>query len=310
MKGLSLSGGGVLGAAQAGMLYRAFETDKEFIRYKYPADYWQYISGTSIGALNGLLIAMKYTAREIYEIWYNIKKSDLLSYNFNVFESIYKRHKMKKFIENLIIKKFGTSEVKFDDIELICGVDLNCFATVVQTGKALVFGKDFINCNVVDAIMMTTAYPVAFPPIEISSKKTNEKFQVIDGGILNNSPILPLIKSGCDDITILSIGNLNKNFSLSGPMSTLKRVLEFVTIGNEFVSLSWASHIMKDKIKVYRCECEDVGPFDWNKIHVILEKGIKSWENGPVDPNEIITQYSTSTIDEEGIEENIIKGNI
>ena len=279
-KGLSLQGGGVLGAAQAGMLYQGFETDPQFAEQTRPGDVWKTIAGTSIGALNGLMIALGYSAREMIDIWFNAEKEDLVRGRWKKWKSIYTREPMEIFIEKLINKKFDMNDMSFSVLHGLTGVNLICIATIVQTGKPLFMGKDYYNCNVKEAIMMSTAFPLAFDPISYINPIDNEEYQIIDGGTLMNSPILPLVKEQCDDITVLSVGGVPEKFKFTGIMS-LKNLFEFITLGNEYISLSWASHFIED-LKIYHCECKNISTFDWGKTKELIKQGISAWDIGPV----------------------------
>ncbi len=279
-KGLSLQGGGVLGAAQIGMLYQAFETDPQFANETHPGDVWPIIAGTSIGALNGLMIALRYSAREMFDIWFNTGKKDLVRGRWKKWKSIYTREPMEFFIENLIYKKFLAKDMNFSALYDLTGVDLICIATIVQTGKPLIMGKNYYNCNVKEAIMMSTAFPIAFDPIIYIDPADCKEYQVIDGGTLMNSPILPLVKEQCNDITVLSVGGIPDKFRLKGIMS-LKNLFEFITLGNEHISLSWASYFV-DNLKVYHCEGKNISAFDWDKTKELIKQGIKAWDFGPI----------------------------
>jgi len=279
-KGLSLQGGGVLGAAQAGMLYQAFETDPQFAEETHLANVWNIIAGTSIGALNGMMIGLGYSAREMFDIWFNATKKDMVRGRWKKWKSIYTREPMEKFIEKLIEKKTGQKDLSFSALHSLTGVNLICIATVVQTGKPLMMGKDYYNCSVKEAMLMSTAFPLAFDPISYMNPIDDNEYQIIDGGTLMNSPILPLVKEGCEDITVLSVGGIPEKFRIRGIMS-FKNLFEFITLGNEYISLSWASHFIED-LKVYHCECKNISTFDWSKTKELIIEGTKSWDVGPV----------------------------
>jgi len=288
MHGLSLEGGGVLGAAQAGMIYQALKSNNE----KYPADIWPVVAGTSIGALNGLMIAIRCSSQEIFDIWLNIKRKDLLDKNWSLIIDSYSRKPMIKFVKDLIKSKIGKENITFSELYNTTGVDLICTGSVVQTGKVLIFGKDYIDYDVFTAIMMSTSHPGSFKPVEYIDPQDGKVYQVIDGGTLINSPILPLFKKQCDQVTVLSIGSIDPNFKFKGPITSLKRLLKFITLGNELVSLSWAACVY-DNLQVYHAPCENVDVLDFSKTKRLLEEGILSWIKGPIDPNQLIFQFNT-----------------
>lgn len=292
MHGLSLEGGGVLGAAQAGMLYQALRSD--YNDYKFPADIWPIVAGTSIGALNGLFIALRFSAQEIFDLWRNIERKDLLRKKLSLFISSYSREPMINFVKNIIKEKTGKDNISFSELYKLTGVDLICTGSVVQTGKALIFGKDYIDYDVFTAIMMSTSHPGSFDPVEYIDPKDGKTYQIIDGGTLMNSPILPLFKKGCEDITVLSIGSIDPDFKFKGPIVSLSRILEFITLGNELVSLSWASFVYKNLL-LYHADCKNVEVLEFSKIKTLLEEGILAWNKGPCDPNELLYQFDINS---------------
>lgn len=292
IKGLSLQGGGVLGAAQVGMIYQAFEEGSEFSHESYPADIWPNIAGTSIGALNGLLMALRFSSREIYDLWFKTKKEDLIKRRWNIFKSFYSRKPMKKYIQKIIYDKTGREKITFKELYDLYGVNFICTGTLVHNGKYLIFGKDFIDHDVLESVMISTAYPLAFSPPIFIDQDTKREYQVIDGAMLVNTPLLCLIDYlKCDDITILAMGSLEEEFMMKGLLTSLSRLLKFVTIGNQSMSLAWARRYFKGKLTIYYAPCKNISPFDWNMIHVLLLHGIQAWKDGPIDPKLLENEY-------------------
>lgn len=291
MRGLSLEGGGVLGAAQAGMIYQALKSD--YSTYKFPADVWTTVAGTSIGALNGLLIALRFSSQEIFDLWKNIERKDLLKKRWSIFIDSYSRKPMISFIKNMIKEKTGKENITFSELYNITGVDLICTGSVVQTGKALIFGKNYIDYDVFTAIMMSTSHPGSFEPVKYHDPIDEKIYQIVDGGVLMNSPILPLFKKGCDKVTVLSIGAIDPDFKFRGPIISLSRILEFITVGNELVSLSWAASVYENLL-LYHADCMNVDILDFSKTKMLLEEGILAWKKGPDDPHKLLFQFNVT----------------
>lgn len=198
---------------------------------------------------------------------------------------------MRRFVETLIENKLGRKDLSFKDLYEETGVNMMCVAAVIQTGKSLIFGKNHIDYSVVEAIMMSTAVPSYFPSVEFRDIKTGKRYQVVDGAVLNNTPVLPLVREGCDRVTLLSIGDINEDFRMRGPITSLKRLISFVGTGNEYQSMAWASHVLGDDFEVYHSKCEGIGLFDWNRMYEAVEEGIKSWDRGQIDPWNRVYQY-------------------
>lgn len=284
MEGLALQGGGILGAAQATMLAGIMGGHD-----KTPASRWTTVAGASVGALNGLVIAMGYSIGEMIEMWLNVKRSDFIRTKWFGFfrESIYSREAMREYIENLIKNKGFDPSMPLSKLYAATGVDLVCTGTVVQTGQPILFGKSFIDVAILDAVFMSTAYPVGFPPVEFDDPRTGKKVQVIDGGVLMNSPILPLVILGCDEIDVLSIGSVNKEVWVNGTYSALRRVLDLFTQGNELASLSWAKEVCNN-FRVYHAPCDGIDTFDFDRIKDVLVDGERTASIGPINPSSLI----------------------
>ncbi len=195
--GLSLEGGGLRGSYQAGAICALFEKG-----IKIGA-----VCGTSIGALNGALVAMK-KPEKLKELWYNFDISDLFK------------------LQNDDMEKALTMDFKdIDALELGKGI----VQTTFQGGLNIDPLKEFIRTNVneneirnsdidmglvtynlselkaeelmvkdikegqLHDYLMASAYLPAF-----KLKKIRGKYY-IDGGVYNNLPTNMLAELGFDD---------------------------------------------------------------------------------------------------------------
>lgn len=80
MLGLVLEGGGAKGAYHAGAVKALMENGYNF----------DGVMGTSIGALNGVMIAQN-DFEECYRLWYNINPSQILDLNDNEMEKYFEK---------------------------------------------------------------------------------------------------------------------------------------------------------------------------------------------------------------------------
>lgn len=166
--GIVLSGGGARGIAHLGIL-KALE---EFgIKPSV-------ISGTSAGAIAGAFYASGYALQEIKSIvekgaFFNlsyvlIKKQGL--FNMKGFEKMYQEY----FPNN-----------SFDDLQ----IPLHIAATDILNGECVYFSSG----NLAQAIMASSCIPAVFQPVFFNNS------YYVDGGVLNNFPVEPLIGK-CDII--------------------------------------------------------------------------------------------------------------
>jgi len=184
--GLVLSGGGANGAFEAGALKAINELNIPL----------SIISGTSIGGLNGYMAAMD-LFDELENYWLNVHRYDILNINplrkmlFFKSSSLLKDKVQREFLHPFVDYK----KLKKSKTELITS------AVCLQTGEIEFFSsKNFgSNQTLENAILATAAIPGIFPPIKINKR------QYIDGGILENTPISPLLNKKLDGIIVISL---------------------------------------------------------------------------------------------------------
>lgn len=181
-----LSGGGPYGALQVGML-RALAEHKIFP---------DIVIGTSVGAINGALLAFEPTPGGIARmsaIWQNLSDDDL--FPGARFKTSWARMLMRgnRVFENsglrrLIETRLGP--VRFEEAQVPFAV----VATDLETGDEAMFGSG----NVIEPLLASAAMPGIFPPVEIGGR------QYIDGGVANSVPIAPAISMGASRIYVLN----------------------------------------------------------------------------------------------------------
>jgi NTE family protein len=176
--GLALGGGAVLGAAHIGVI-RAME------EYDVPV---KFISGTSIGSLVAALYSFGLKWKEMEEIALNLNWLDLSGLTLSKYGLL-----SNEKIGNVITEHLG--DVKIEDSK----IPLAIIATDISGGKIVVIKKG----SVADAVMASTCIPGVFIPVEKEGKF------LIDGGIMENVPVLSLqeMGSGCNIGVDLNIRN-------------------------------------------------------------------------------------------------------
>ncbi len=176
--GIVLSGGGARGIAHLGVL-KALE---EFgIKPSV-------ISGASAGAIAGAFYAGGYSLNEIKSI---VEKGDF----FNISNVLIKKQgffNMKGF-EKMYQQYFPNNS--FDDLRM----PLHIAATDILKGEVVYFSSG----NLSQALMASSCIPVVFQPLQFN----NSYF--VDGGVLNNFPIEPLLNT-CDIIIGSHVNSIKK----------------------------------------------------------------------------------------------------
>jgi len=172
--GLTLSGGGVRGVAHLGVIKALEESGFQFAR----------VSGASAGSIIGAFYCNGYSTDEILEI---IEKTSLYKL---VRPALSWRGLLK--LDNAV-KGFKTY-LPHDSFEGL-KTPLHIAATDINKGET----KYFHEGPLLKVIQASSSIPVVFDPVNINGSV------YIDGGILNNLPVEPLLGI-CADGKVIAFG--------------------------------------------------------------------------------------------------------
>lgn len=160
--GLCMSGGGTRGIAHLGMLKAMDEAGIRVSR----------ISGASAGALAGAMYASGYSPDEIFDIYTSSQALKYLRPAVN-FRGIIKMDKARAYLLKYLPKDdFGA---------------LNMPLTVAATNLTSGATDFFTEGPLVEPLLASSALPIIFNPVEIAGNA------YVDGGILANMPVQPLV---------------------------------------------------------------------------------------------------------------------
>ncbi len=177
---LALGGGAILGAAHIGIL-RAFEEKEIKVTH---------ISGTSIGALIAGLYAFGLDSHKIEEIMSDLNWLDVGAFSFSKLGFL-SNEKMADIADEYI------NDVSIEDAD----IPLAIIATDVGKGEKVVFKEG----KLADAIRASTCIPGIFIPIELGGRL------LVDGGLMENVPVTPLVEMGADYIIAVDL-NANREY--------------------------------------------------------------------------------------------------
>ncbi len=228
MNALVLSGGGARGAFEAGVATALADEER-----------FDIVCGTSIGALNGSIVAQGETAA-LRDIWREIaaRRVIRLDERLDVWRKIGRDVRTGRLIPALSrlsrarIPKFGriTGLLDWDPVRSILEEHLDAArirlpfvigATDITHGRGVAFyrfpGDDeaarrfvesephahpITDANYVDAVRASAALPGAFPPVTIETgPKTSAVFA--DGCVANNTPLRQAIDAGATRATVV-----------------------------------------------------------------------------------------------------------
>ena len=186
VRALVLSGGGVLGALQAGILRALFRTP-------YRPDL---IVGTSVGALNGAFVSFRPDAEgadELVNIWSSLRDKSL--FMFNPLRIAYQMFTQKLCLFNSdLLKELVEQYAPADDFGAT-KIPLYITTTNLSKGHKQVFHEGPIS----RAILASTALPGFFCPVEIDGD------QYVDGGVLANLDLETALDLGATEILAIDL---------------------------------------------------------------------------------------------------------
>lgn len=198
-KNLVFEGAGLRGIAYAGAL-------EEFERSGQIANI-EKVGGTSAGAITALCISLGFNSSELKKV---IESTDFADFNDGKYLFVGGFHRMKKnfgwyrskrferWLEELIVRKTGNSEITFSQLKSAGFKDLYVTATCLNKQKQLVFSvQNYPNMKVKDAVRISMSVPFYFEAVFIDKegtvvndpKKRKGADLVFDGGMLSNLPI-------------------------------------------------------------------------------------------------------------------------
>jgi NTE family protein len=186
-----LGGGGVLGAAEVGMLRALFEIDVT------P----DLVLGTSVGALNGAMVARDPTPTVIdrlSDLWQDASTARAISDRplRTMRRAVASRTHLYSadFMKDRLVEEFG--DTTFEDLAVRFQV---CAANIERAAEHW-----FTSGPLVEAIMASAAVPGLLPPAQVGDE------HYLDGGIVNSIPLGRAIALGADRVFVLQVGRIDR----------------------------------------------------------------------------------------------------
>ncbi|MEI6756831.1 MAG: patatin-like phospholipase family protein [Chlorobium sp.] len=172
--GLGLGGGAVLGAAHVGVLRALAELHIPVAM----------VSGTSIGAFIASLYAFGKSWQEIRDISFDLDWLDMSGLALSQYGLLSNR----KF-GGIVTELLGQRDIR-DAL-----IPLSMVATDIGSGKKVVFTEG----DVASAVMASSCIPGIFRPVEF------EGALLVDGVLMENVPVAPLLESGADSVICVDL---------------------------------------------------------------------------------------------------------
>lgn len=189
-----LGGGGLLGAAEAGMARALLEAGVA------P----DLICGTSIGAINGAALAADPTpagARRLLELWDVLADEDVVDGSVirRVAEVVRRRTSLHG---NGALRRMLRDRLPAQTFEELA-VPFECVAASIEQARECWFSTG----DLIEPVLASCALPGVFPPVRIG----DEHF--FDGGLVNSIPLDRAVQRGADTIWVLHVGRLEEELA-------------------------------------------------------------------------------------------------
>ena len=203
-----LGGGGVLGAAEVGMLQALLEAG---IRP-------DLVLGTSVGALNGALVAADPgpgVVERLTELWRTATREEI--YPDGVLRQVRRAVRTGTHLHSSeplrrrIEAELG--ERTFDDLV----IPFQCCAASIERAAE----HWFTSGRVVDAVVASAAVPGLLEPAEVDGE------HYLDGGIVNSIPLARAVRCGADRVYVLQVGRIER------PLTAPRRPWEVARVSFE-----------------------------------------------------------------------------
>jgi NTE family protein len=186
-----LGGGGLLGAAEAGMARALLEAGIT------P----DLVVGTSIGAINGAALAADPSVEgtlRLVDMWDRLADDDVLggSLLIRLGELIRSRTALHS---NAALRELLARHVPVERIEQLA-VRFECVAACIERATEQWFSRG----PLVDAVLASCALPGVLPPVRIG----DEHF--LDGGLVDSIPVAHALRLGANEVYVLHVGRIEQ----------------------------------------------------------------------------------------------------
>ena len=188
-----LGGGGVLGAVEVGMLRALFERDIT------P----DLVLGTSIGALNGAMVARDPDASVIPKLtalWQGTASGGADVYGDSPLRTVRRAVSTGTHLwsstplKQALVDEFG--DLTFEELPIRFQV---CAASIERAAEHW-----FDSGPVVDAVVASAAVPGLLPPAKVGDE------HYLDGGIVNSIPLGRAVQLGASRVFVLQVGRIDR----------------------------------------------------------------------------------------------------
>jgi NTE family protein len=276
IKHIVLSGGGTVGFSQYGVLR---ESNKHGF---WSIENIESIYGISVGCIVGLFISLNFEWDVLDD--YLIKRpwQNVINFTMNSliqsFDSrgILDKNIIYEIIQPLFRAKNIDIECTMKELYEITKIDFHIFVTELNSYKLVdICHTDYPDWKVSDAIYASCSLPLIFKPLLIDS------YCYVDGGFIQNYPIVECIKSGKNREEIFGI---YKNLSYTQNVNESSTLFDYISIAFNKIFTNYYNH---EKLPYeINLDTPPVGLYDIFDFASVKEKRIEFIEFGVKTYNE------------------------
>lgn len=219
-----------------------------------------FIVGTSVGAINGAWLASQRPVQGLADVWTSLQGSDIYPHGliggFLGFVGLRNYLISSRSLRSVIRRNLGFA--KLEDAP----TPLHVVATDVRSGTAVALSRGPAE----EALLASSAIPGVFPPVSLAGRT------LIDGGVVNNTPISFAAEFGADTIWVLATGY---SCALERPPRTTLSMLQHALNLLIHQRLSWDIAEWKDQrtLRVVPPLCPvDVSPTDFSHSEQLIQR--------------------------------------
>lgn len=270
-----LSGGGTLGAVQVGMLLALAE------RGTVP----DLVVGSSVGALNAAFLAADPTlpgVLELERVWRRLRRRDVFPLPLRPLPGVGAvaavAGRRSSLVDGGPLRRLVRRHLAFDRLE-DAPVPVHVVATDVLTGHEVVLSTG----PAVDAVLASAALPGVLPPVAV------EDHVLVDGGVVDNSPISVAVELGAERVVVLPTGYACA--LTAPPRSALGTALHAVTLAVQrrlLLDVAALQHEVDLRVVPPLCPLS-VSPADFSRSGELVERALRStreWLDAPRVPDQ------------------------
>ena len=184
-----LGGGGMLGANEVGMLRALFDADQA------P----DLVVGTSVGALNGAVVAADPTAgcvQQLMRMWESLSGNSVFGGSGLARLRLMARSRTHLHpidpLRAMLERELGGVQIEDLPVQFQC-----CAASIERAAETW-----FASGSLADAVTASCAVPGLFPAVRIGDE------HYLDGGIVNSIPVGRAVQLGADVVFVLQVGRI------------------------------------------------------------------------------------------------------